>query len=205
LPRLIEGNAVWGDQRDSSFLPAVPYRNRRLGHYWTSDSYFQPKFKGGWQMRTILTKALIALAITTIGALGADNSIGTWKLNAETSKYTPAPMPVKSLTVTREASDGGMKVTITGEQADGTAINATYTIKYDGKGVQVTGNSPYDTIAVKQVNDNTLTDTRNQTVGRYHATSRIVVSNDGKTMTTSTKGTNGEGKEFTSTFVFVKQ
>jgi hypothetical protein len=156
-------------------------------------------------MRTILTKALIALAITTIGALGADNSIGTWKLNAETSKYTPAPMPVKSLTVTREASDGGMKVTITGEQADGTAINATYTIKYDGKGVQVTGNSPYDTIAVKQVNDNTLTDTRNQTVGRYHATSRIVVSNDGKTMTTSTKGTNGEGKEFTSTFVFVKQ
>src|ERR1035441_10556727 len=66
------------------------------------------QFKGGWQMRTILTKALIALAITTIGALGADNSIGTWKLNAEKSKYTPAPMPIKSLTVTREASDGGV-------------------------------------------------------------------------------------------------
>lgn len=156
-------------------------------------------------MRTILTKALIALAITTIAALGADNSIGTWKLNIEKSKYTPAPTPVKSLTVTREASDGGVKVMITGEQADGTAINATYTIKYDGKGVQVTGNSPYDTIAVKQVNDNTLTDIRNQTGGRYHATSRIVVSNDGKTMTTTTTGTNGEGKEFNSTFVFEKQ
>jgi hypothetical protein len=145
------------------------------------------------------------LAITTIGALGADNSIGTWKLNAEKSKYTPAPMPVKSLTVTREASDGGMKVTTTGEQADGTPINASYTLKYDGKDDQVTGNSPYDTIAVKQVNANTLTDARKKTGGPYHATSRIVVSNDGKTMTTSTKGTNGEGKEFTSTFVFVKQ
>ena len=156
-------------------------------------------------MRTVLTKALIALAITTIGALGADNTIGTWKLSAEKSKYTPAPMPVKSLTVTREASDGGVKQTVTGERADGTAASGSYTAKYDDKGVQVTGNSPYDTIAVKQVNDNTLTDTRNQTVGRYHATSRIVVSNDGKTMTTSTKGTNGEGKEFTSTFVFVKQ
>src|SRR5450756_1548650 len=105
------------------------------------------KFKGGWQMRTILTKALIALAITTVAAFGADNTLGTWKLDVAKSKYTPAPMPIKSLTVTREASDGGVKVTITGEQADGTAINATYTIKYDGKGVQVTGNSPYDTIA----------------------------------------------------------
>jgi hypothetical protein len=34
-------------------------------------------------------------------------------------------MPIKSLTVTREASDGGVKQTTTGERADGTAINAT--------------------------------------------------------------------------------
>jgi hypothetical protein len=156
-------------------------------------------------MRTILTKALIALAITTVAAFGADNTLGTWKLDVAKAKYTPAPMPIKSLTVTREASDGGVKVTITGEQADGTAINATYTIKYDGKGVQVTGNSPYDTIAVKQVNDNTLTDTRNQIVGRYHATSRTVVSNGGKTMTTTTKGTNADGKKFTQILVFDKQ
>jgi hypothetical protein len=156
-------------------------------------------------MRTILTKALIALAITTVAAFGADNTLGTWKLDVAQSKYTPAPFPLKSLTVTREASDGGVKVTITGEQADGTAINATYTTKYDGKGVQVTGNSPYDTIAVKQVNDNTLTDTRNQTVGRYHGTSSTVVSNGGKTMTTTTKGTNADGKEFNFVYVLDKQ
>ena len=156
-------------------------------------------------MRTILTKALIALAIATIAALGADNSIGTWKLNAEKSKYTPAPMPVKSLTFTREASDGGAKVTTTGEQADGTPINATYTIKYDGKDVPVTGNSPYDTIAVKQVNANTFTDQRKKTGGPYQATGRTVISNDGKTMTMTAKGTNAQGKAFTLTFVFDKQ
>jgi hypothetical protein len=156
-------------------------------------------------MRTFLTKALIALAITTIGALGADNSIGTWKLNAEKSKYTPAPMPVKSLMITREASDGGAKVTTTGEQADGTQINASYTLKYDGKDVQVTGNSPYDTIAVKQINANTLTDERKKTGGPYHGTSRIVISGGGKTMTSTTKGTNAAGAAFTSTFVFDKQ
>src|SRR5450631_2746523 len=101
-------------------------------------------------MRTFLTKALLALAITTAAAFGADNTLGTWKLNVAKSKYTPAPMPVKSLTVTREASDGGVKQTTTGEQADGTAISASYAAKYDGKDVQVSGNAPYDTIAIKQ-------------------------------------------------------
>src|SRR5260221_12586437 len=83
-------------------------------------------------MRTTLIRALIALAITTTGALGADNTIGTWKLIAEKSKYGSAPMPVKSLTVTREASESGVKVTTTGEHVNGAAIDASQTAKYDG-------------------------------------------------------------------------
>jgi len=109
------------------------------------------------------------------------------------------------LVVTRESADGGVKVTTTGEQTNGTAINSGYTAKYDGKDVKVTGNSPYDTIAIKQVNVNTLTDVRKKTGGPYKATSRIVISNGGKTMTTTTKGTNADGKSFTSKFVFDKQ
>jgi hypothetical protein len=156
-------------------------------------------------MRTTLTTAFIALAITTVAAFGADNTLGTWKLNVAKSKYTPAPMPVNSLTVTREASNGGVKQTTTGERADGTAVNASYMAKYDGKDVQVTGNAPYDTIAVKQVNANTLTDQRKKTGTPYKATGRTVVSNGGNTMTTTTKGTNADGKEFTQIFVFDKQ
>ena len=156
-------------------------------------------------MRTLLIKALIALAITSVAALGADNTLGTWKLNVEKSKYTPPPMPIKSLTLTREASDGGVKQTTTGERADGTAVNASYTAKYDGKDVQVTGNSQYDTIAIKQVNANTLTDERKKTGGPYKATGRTVISNGGKTMTSTTKGTNADGKEFTQVLVFDKQ
>ena len=156
-------------------------------------------------MKTILTKAVVALAISTIAAFGADNTIGTWKLNVEKSKYTGAAMPVKSLTVTREASDGGVKQTVTGERADG-PINATYTAKYDGTEVKVTGsNLTYDTIAIKQVNANTLTDERRKTGGPYKATGRTVISNGGKTMTTTTKGTNADGKEFTQILVFDKQ
>ncbi len=157
-------------------------------------------------MRTILTKALVALAITTIAALGADNSIGTWKLNVEKSKYTPAPMPLKSLTITREASDGGAKVTTTGERADGTKINTSYTTKYDGTAATVTGEGVlYDSISVKQVNANTFTDERKKTGGSYNATGRTIISNAGKTMTITIKGTNADGKPFTADFVLEKQ
>jgi len=156
-------------------------------------------------MRTILSKALVAFALTGVAALAADNTLGTWKLNVARSKYTPAPLPIKSLTVVREASDGGVKQTTTGERTDGTKVNASYTAKYDGKDVQVTGNSQYDTIAIKQVNADTLTDERKKTGGPYKATSRMVVSNGGKTMTTTTKGTNADGKEFTQVLVLDKQ
>jgi hypothetical protein len=156
-------------------------------------------------MRTILGNALVAFAITSVAALGADNTLGTWKLNVAKSTYTPGPMPIKSLTIMREASDGGVKHTTTGERTDGTAVNASYTAKYDGKDVQVSGNGQYDRIAIKQVNANTLTDERKKTSGPYKATSRAVVSNDGRTMTTTTKGTNADGKEFTQVLIFDKQ
>jgi hypothetical protein len=156
-------------------------------------------------MRPLFCKMLLAIAVPAIAAFAADNTIGQWKLNVEKSSYTPAPMPLKNLTVTRDAAEGGIKVTTAGEQASGTMINATYTAKYDGSDVQVTGNSPYDTIAVKQVNANTLTDARKKTGGPYKATSRTVVSSGGKIMTITTKGTNADGKEFTSVFVFDKQ
>jgi hypothetical protein len=69
----------------------------------------------------------------------------------------------------------------------------------------VTGNSPYDTVAVKQVDANTLTDARKKAGGKYQGTSRMVVSDAGKTLTTTTKGTNADGKAFTSIFVYEKQ
>src|ERR1700716_2918854 len=98
-------------------------------------------------MQNILTKLMIGTALTAMCAFAADTSLGTWKLNMAKSKFT-TPAPVKSLTSTREASDGGVKVTTTGEQADGTPINANYMAKYDGKDYPVTG-APYNTIAIK--------------------------------------------------------
>ena len=113
-------------------------------------------------MRNILVKLAPVLVITVMGAFGADESLGTWKLNIGKSKFNPAA-PVKSLTTIREAAEGGVKLTTTGEQADGTKINSSYTAKYDGNDYPVTG-APWDTISIKQVDSNTFTTVRSSEV-----------------------------------------
>ncbi len=154
-------------------------------------------------MRTIFSKLVLGLGIAAIGAFAADNTLGTWKLNMDKSKFTTAA-PVKSLNVNREASDGGVKVTTTGERADGAAINASYSAKYDGKSNPVTG-APYDSIAMKQVNANTLTATQKNSTNKYHTTVRMVISKDGKTMSSTVKGTDAAGKPVSYTMVYDKQ
>jgi hypothetical protein len=158
-------------------------------------------------MRRIFSLALIVLAITSAAAaFGADNSLGTWKANLEKTKYTPAPFPVKSVTSVREAVAGGVKVTNTGERTDGTAINASYTAKYDGSPSSVSGQgAPYDSVSIKQINANTFTYDAKKTDGKYHAHGRIVISPDGKTMSMTARGTDPDGKPMTITLVYDKQ
>ena len=157
-------------------------------------------------MQNMFTRVLVVSAIATVAAFCADNSIGTWKVNMDKSKYTPAPWPVKHLTAVREVAPGGVKVTTTGEQTDGTAINGSYTAKFDGSPATVEGQGiPYDSISVKQVNANTFTYAAKNSKTKYRASGRTVISNGGKTMTTRARGTNADGKPMTLLLVYDKQ
>jgi hypothetical protein len=158
-------------------------------------------------MRKMLSIALVALAlIATLAAVDTDNSLGTWKANIAASTYTPAPWPVKSLTLVREAVLGGIKVTTTGERTDGTAINTTYSANYDGTPAGVSGKgAPYDTVSIKQIDANTFTYEAKSLSGKYSASGRIVISTDGKTMTLTAAGTATDGNEMTLALVYDKQ
>ena len=155
-------------------------------------------------MQRIVAKLAIGIAVTAIGMFAADSSIGTWKFNAAKSKSTSSN-PIKSQTDVREATpDGGVKMTRTGQLADGTAVSFSYTCKYDGKECPVTGGQ-FDVISIKQVDANTMTYEVKKTGGKYHMTGRNIVSKDGKTRTQTSKGTDAAGKPVTSTSVFDKQ
>src|ERR1044072_6562990 len=107
-------------------------------------------------MRTAtLIKQLLLGTICAVASFGADNSLGTWKLNVSKSTFSP-PKPVISLTTRREASGAGVKETTTGEFNDGTPIESGYTAKYDGTPAQVEGTA-WVTISIKQVDADTLT------------------------------------------------
>jgi hypothetical protein len=156
-------------------------------------------------MNRVLRISFAVLATAAI-ALGADNSLGTWKYNSAKSKPAPGASPLKSLTLVREAAVGGVKQTAKGERVDGSKIDDSYTAKYDGDEVMLSGSGvAWDMTGVKQVNANTITEERSKMGGKYKATVRTVISADGKTMTATAKGTGADGKPFTSVAVFDKQ
>ena len=156
-------------------------------------------------MRTTL-KAILTLVAAAAIVLAADDTLGTWKYNTAKSKGAPGVSPISSLIVTREGIDGGVKITAKGERADGSKIDTVTNAKYDGKPVTVTGSGlSWDTVAIKQVNAKTLSEERSMKSGKYHTTARTVVSSDGKTMTTNTKGTGADGKPIATTAVLDRQ
>lgn len=153
-------------------------------------------------MHRIVAKLAIGLAISVVGMFAADNTVGTWKFNPAKSTPTTA---FKSRTDVREATpDGGVKVTRTEQSPSGDSSEANYSYKYDGKEYPAIGGQ-FDTIAVKQVNANTVSWEVKKTGGQYHQTGRNVVSKDGKSITQTFKGTDADGKAVHGKNVYDKQ
>ena len=114
-------------------------------------------------------------------------------------------MPVKNLVMIRQATADGVKISQIGERVDGTALNSSYTTRYDGKECVVQGTSPFDRIIVKQLDANTFLDERKKNDGLFHAKVKTLISEDGRTLTTVATGINSEGKQFTSTLIHERQ
>jgi len=151
---------------------------------------------------TVLAISWFALAVLTT-AQSKDPFVGTWRLNAAKSKYTPGPVP-KSVTSTYESAGKGYKISVRNEPATGPVQEYSYTTNLDGADSPVTGNNPNaDTIAIKRIDANTL-ETVNKKGGKVTTTQRNVVAADGKTRTVTTTGTDGQGQKVNNVGVFEK-
>jgi hypothetical protein len=156
-------------------------------------------------MRRIVASLIAALALTAMAMFGGDNSVGVWKRNIEQTKYESAnPNPIIDMVMVREAVPGGLKITTTGKRKDGTQINYTVTVIYDGKDYPVSGTgSVFDTIAITRKDDNTFPSVTKK--GKYHMKGLTTIPKDGKTMTIANKGTDAQGKKTSFTVVWDKQ
>jgi hypothetical protein len=142
---------------------------------------------------TLKRSLAAAVFMGMVGAVALAQStsplVGTWTLNVAKSKA-----PFKSGTSVIEAVGDGIKFTVDLVGTDGSKSHWGFTANYDGKDVPVTGESPYgDTVSVTRVNDRTI-----QISGKYKGkpttTHTITVSADGKTRTSTAKGTDRNGK-----------
>ena len=120
------------------------------------------------------------------------------------SKYSPGPAP-QSLTVKVEASGQGEKVSTESVNADGTRGATGYTANFDGKDYPLTGSVVgADMVSLKRIDART-TERTDKKGAKVIQTLRRVVSQDGKTMTVTTKGTNPQGQAMNNVAVFDRQ
>ncbi|HVO56485.1 MAG TPA: hypothetical protein VMT51_02190 [Dongiaceae bacterium] len=151
--------------------------------------------------------AVVVLCLAGPAFLRAEDNpiLGTWKLNLEKSKFAGVAAP-KSLTRVVAADGDRVKYSFEGTAADGSASTYSFTVKYDGVDVPITGNgTPYgaDQIAIKRENSHQFTATLKKG-GKVVAKSTATVSHDGKTTTVTSKGSDAS-KPMSVTQVYDKQ
>ncbi len=148
--------------------------------------------------------AVISILTFSVVAFGADNNVGTWKLNLAKSKFSPGPAP-KSQTLKIEAwGDDGVSYTADGMSADGKPTHAEFQAKYDGKDYPFKGNPDADTISYKRIDANTV-EANTKLKGKATISAKVTVSADGKTRTVAQTGKDANGHDVNNVAVYDKQ
>jgi hypothetical protein len=156
-------------------------------------------------LATLLTAFVLATAFVSTApaafAQAKDGLVGNWTLERGKSTFEPDnDLQNRSLEIT--AKDGGMgflQRTVTGR---GNTVQIEFDAKYDSKDVPISG-SQLDTVALKRVDANTV-ERAGKIKGKVVETVSFKLSNGGKTLTMTTKGSI-DGDDYSSTQVFEKQ
>ena len=155
-------------------------------------------------LRRLPFTVVAGMAMGSLSAMASeeDQVLGVWILNVEKSSDSPGPPP-KSQSRTYEKVPDGIKATIVTVDAKGQSVTSRYTAKYDSLEYPLTGSATVDAIALKRVNartaEATLTHAR-----KLIGTARRVISEDGKTMTITFRGTDENGRAVANVSVYEK-
>jgi len=156
-------------------------------------------------MLTGMTLLGLAFAASPQVALAqSDPFDGIWQLNLAKSKLTNPAAGAKSLTLYYRGEGQNRRATAVGIDAQGNPFSLVYIHIYDGQPHPTTGSSIYDASAYTRVDAHTINTIRTK-AGKLVGTETIVVSQDGKTRTTTVEGTDASGREYNDVLVFDKQ
>jgi hypothetical protein len=146
--------------------------------------------------------SVVGVAATADSA--ADPIVGTWKLDAAKSKFSPGPAQKSSTRTYAASADGTMTVTVKSVGADGKESTLTRSFKVDGKDYPIKDAPDADSITEKRISSHT-TEYVEKKAGKVTVTARRVVSKDNNTLTVTETGTDATGTKFENKSVYSRQ
>jgi hypothetical protein len=156
--------------------------------------------KSGIWTRTQVGIAALCLVASVATAAGKDSLVGNWDLDAAKSNVS-GMTAFKSGHVSVTGIKDGVKGVVDLVPATGNPIHYEYSGTYDGTSFPVTGNTYFDSATLGRVDRNTSIRTERRG-GKVVGVTTIEVSTNGKTLTSSSKGTLPDGKQFSRTLTW---
>ena len=147
---------------------------------------------------------LISIALSGSLLLGAaDPFAGKWIMNLEKSKFAPGTLP-KYMTIEMESVGMGVRYHSETTNAQGRISSSTYTADYNGAQVIVMGSAGMQApVSLKRIDANTVEAHYMKNL-EIVATSRRVVSKDGRVMTITTTSKDKAGVSVINVGVYEK-
>jgi hypothetical protein len=144
-------------------------------------------------------------AMTSVALAQQDAHVGTWELNLEKSTFDPGPPPRRQ-SLWYKAEGKGLTALLQGIDAAGKPISldpSNLVINFDGRD-HPTARVNYDSSAWTRISSNKYVVNRKK-AGKVVLTSTNVVSDDGRTMTITTKGIGEDGRPVNNLRVYDKR
>ena len=156
------------------------------------------KYRHGIATKRALRCCLIAISlIATRAGASTDPFLGAWKLNVQRSVYPAGTCP-KQMTIEMAATARGVHYHSNTTYANGTTAEAQYVAEYNGKQAAVMGDRGFLLpVSLKRMGSRTVVASYMRGM-ELIATSRRVVSPDGRRMTITTQSRPSSGKWVTS-------
>jgi hypothetical protein len=157
-------------------------------------------------MLTGMTLLGLAFAASPPVALAQSDPLdGIWQLDLAKSKMTTGPLAgFKSYTLYLHGEGQNRRDTAVGIDAQGNPASVVNMQIYDGQPHPTAGSTRYDASTYTRVDTHTINYSRTK-AGKLVWTGTVVVSQDGKTLTATAKGTDANGREYDDVAVFDKQ
>ena len=155
-------------------------------------------------MKILCAFAWLGLLCATDSIAATDPFVGKWVLEACTSTYPAGGCP-KSMTIEMETVGSGVRYRSDSAYADGRTAHAEYTAEYDGNQALVTGQHGLMLpVSLKKIDERTVVASYTKGLALV-ATSRRVMSEDGRHMTMTTTSKDASGNAVVTVGICEKQ